>query len=184
MNGSLSPTMYSIGWLLQETDLSKWQSYGELTRRLSTPILLVTLSVWCLSSWYKAHPLPSAMVGTYTVFFLSLTAVMPEYDLWFLPWTIWVMWGAAKQKNWSLFAMCWLHSFLAYAYKFFYACDSIHFSKSFRSPLEDYYNQHFNYDLKWVFISIAFAATICRIGIVYSLWKNQNSIAGEVKSER
>lgn len=174
MNGSLSPTLYSIAWLWpQPIDFSQWNEFGATTRAISTPCFIVTMLVWCLSSWRKPYPMQSAIVGTYAVFFLTLTAVMPEYELWFLPWLMLVMWLAVQARNWSLFAACWLHSTINYAYKFFYACDKTHFRKSYPSPFEEFYEEYFNYDLRWVFITLAIAATICRLAIVYYLWRDR-----------
>jgi hypothetical protein len=177
-NGSNSATLYSVGWLLQPNfSLAGWHEHGPFVKLLSTPILLVTMTIWCLRSWSKPYSLPAAAVGTYYVFFLSQTIVMPEYDLWFLPWTMWIMWQSARNRQWLLFALCWLHSSIEYLYKFLYACDGVHFQKDKNSPLESFYQEHFGYDLRWALSAAAIAATLCRLGIIVSLWRQRDKMA-------
>lgn len=179
-NGSNAATLYSVGWLLQPNfDLGKWNAHAHLVKSLSTPIFLSTMSIWCLSSWRKPYALPAAVVGTYFVFFSSQTMLMPEYEFWFLPWMLWLMWWCIRHERWSLLAFCWLHSTISYAYKLLYACDGIHFFKMTRSPLENYYSEHFDFDLRWPMSVLAIAATVCRIAIVVCIWKMRDQIKVE-----
>ncbi len=152
LNHTVEPYMaasaYSMWWLWLDQPTMDTKNLVLWTSQAWAPkFTLAWFVIWTGSAWFRHWQLPQAIVGMYTLLFVTIIGMMPEYEWWYFPWVIVLAWGAWQQGQRRMFTSLVLHNVLGYAYKILYACDSQHFLRHAPSPLSSLYDRYVGVDL-------------------------------------
>jgi hypothetical protein len=172
----MAASAYSMWWLwldqptLEINKLVLWTSHAWSLR-----FTLLWFIVWTGSAWFRRWQLPQAIVGIYTLMFVTMVGMMPEYEWWYFPWVMVLAWGAWQQGRWRLFSALVLHNCFGYAYKILYACDSQHFLRHAPSPLSTLYDRYVGVNLWWPLQCLCVLHLLNCVWIAYELWQYQTN---------
>jgi hypothetical protein len=152
---------YGITWLFMGGIDRQWMWWvKDLSAVLTTASLL-------LFAWFATRRRTSVVatnVGLYSLVFTFLLGTMPEYELWCAPFVVVLLWSAAQERRWSVFALAWLHSFLGYSYKLVYGFN-VRFEASGKPALKEWYIRNVGIDVQPLQITLAFATIICSLAL-------------------
>jgi hypothetical protein len=93
-------------------------------RNLSAALTAAAFAAFTLIAIRRRLSLFAAVTGLHAIFLVTYFGAMPEYYVWFLPFLLVTLWCCSRQRYWGTFAMGWLSSFFAYAYKVVYGFNS------------------------------------------------------------
>jgi hypothetical protein len=152
---------YGIAWLfLGEIDKeSMWW-----VKDLSAVLTAASLGTFAWIAARRNTSIVSANVGLYSLVFTFLLGIMPEYELWCAPFVVVLLWSAAQDGRFGVFALAWLHSFLGYAYKLVYGFN-VHFESSGKPALKEWYVRNIGIDVQPLQIALAFATVFCSLAL-------------------
>ncbi len=142
---------YGIAWMLFEGFRDSW-----LIKNISGVLTAAAFGAFSYFAWRKRLSPIATTVGLYSLFFTFFLGVMPEYEMWCLPFVVALMYAAIKERAWTVFAIAWFHSFVGYAYKFVYGLNP-RFESSGKPSLKNWYLEHIGIDVQPLQILLALA---------------------------
>jgi hypothetical protein len=148
---------YGIAWLFLGGIDKQWMWW---VKDLSAVLTAASLLTFAWLATRRRISVVATNVGLYSLVFTFLLGTMPEYELWCAPFVVVLLWSAAQERRWSVFALAWLHSFLGYAYKLVYGFN-IRFEASGKPALKEWYVRNIGIDVQPLQIALAFATVIC-----------------------
>jgi hypothetical protein len=162
-------TVYAIYYILfLDSSKATQTSFGTAARNISFLPTVIGLGSWALLGMRKTLSLPVAIVGTYSLFFVTFCGMMPEFELWYFAWVLLILWSVMKNGDRLTFAVGWMHSFWGYFYKICYSSDRFIFYKgSNKSALQDFFQTNFDFDLKGLLVFTASATVLS--GLLFAI---------------
>jgi hypothetical protein len=152
---------YGIAWLfLGEID-QQWMWW---VKDLSAVLTASSLLIFTWLATRRKTSVVATNIGVYSLVFTFLLGTMPEYELWCAPFVVVLLWSAAQEHRWSVFALAWLHSFFGYAYKLVYGFN-VRFEASGKPALKEWYVRNIGIDVQPLQIALAFATVICSLAL-------------------
>lgn len=141
-----------------------WMLFGEFSERpvrnLATFLTAASIAAFAAVAVRRRLSVWSAVVGLYCLFFTFFYGVMPEYEMWYLPFLLVVLWQCAQRGQWGTFACGWLHSFFGFGYKVAYGFNP-RFANSGKPGIKTWYLEHIGWDVQGFQIALALATIAC-----------------------
>ncbi len=142
---------YGIAWMLFEGFRDVW-----LIKNIAGVLTAIAFAAFSYYAWRRRLSPIATTVGLYSLFFTFFLGVMPEYEMWCLPFVIALLYAAIKEREWTVFAIAWLHSFFGYAYKVVYGLNP-RFETSGKPALKNWYLEHIGIDVQPLQLTLAVA---------------------------
>ncbi|MDX1963534.1 MAG: hypothetical protein SFX18_10295 [Pirellulales bacterium] len=169
---TMSGNLCSIWWILAGYSTPQAaHDFRILAKQLGSYLTLIVLGGWTVAGLSRPVPVPRGVVITYCLFFVAFVGMMPEYELWYMPWLIYVLWEVARRGDYATCLVGWSHSAWGYAYKLLYACDHRIFNKALPSPLQTWYARTVDWDLRLPLVICAAATILSALWLAWRLWR-------------
>jgi hypothetical protein len=136
-------------------------------RNLSAAIMAAAFGAFTVLAVRRRLSLYSAVTALHAVFLVTYFGAMPEYYVWFLPFLIVTLWCCVRLQQWGTFAMGWLSSFFAYAYKVVFGLNSRFPGR--KAGLKEWFDAHIGIDLLGPQIAVGVAAVLATVAFAVLL---------------